>query len=212
MHRSVDSARVRPGGRTARVGARVLQATIEELVEYGFVALTVESVARRAGVNKATVYRRWGGRPGLLAAAVEAFAAAQADVPNTGDLDEDLRRWSRSVQATLAGRHSGPVVRALFRAAGDDRQLHDLRRRFWLVRLHLALPIVGRALARGELPAGTDAIEVIRHLGAPLYYRLLVLDEPVPVEAADLAAAVTATAARAGVFVTAGELLAAQED
>ncbi|MGI5131278.1 hypothetical protein ACQEVB_31050 [Pseudonocardia sp. CA-107938] len=45
-----------------------------------------------------------------------------------------------------------------------------------------------------------DVDEVVRHLGAPLYYRLLVLDEPVTVASADLAAAVTAAAARAGAF------------
>jgi len=55
---------------------------------------------------------------------------------------------------------------------------------------------------RGELGAGTDAEEVIKHVGAPLYYRVLVLDELLSDHAADLAAAVTAAAARAGVFVT----------
>jgi hypothetical protein len=61
-------------------------------------------------------------------------------------------------------------------------------------------------VVRGQLPAGTDALEVIKHVGAPLYYRLLVLDEPLTAAAADLAAAVTAAAAHAGVFVSrAGE-------
>src|SRR3712207_2405643 len=89
-----DVARVRPGGRTAEIGARVLDATITELAEHGFAALTVESVAGRARVNKTTLYRRWRGRSGLLAAAVEAFAAEQAQVPDTGSLDEDLRQWA----------------------------------------------------------------------------------------------------------------------
>ena len=59
-------------------------------------------------------------------------------------------------------------------------------------RMALVLPLVSRAVDRGELPAGTDAEELIKHVGAPLYYRILVLDEPVTAEAADLAAAVTA--------------------
>jgi hypothetical protein len=65
------------------------------------------------------------------------------------------------------------------------------------------VPLAGRAVARGQLPDGTDAEEVIKHVGAPLYYRVLVLDEPLTDQAADLAAAVTAAAGRAGVFVTA---------
>jgi hypothetical protein len=73
--------------------------------------------------------------------------------------------------------------------------------RFWLMRAALVRPLVDQAVRRGQLPAGTDADEVIRHVGAPLYYRLLVLAEPLSGEAADLAAAVATTAAKAGVFV-----------
>jgi len=49
--------------------------------------------------------------------------------------------------------------------------------------------------------AGTDATEVVKHVGAPLSYRVLVLDEVVTPAAADLAAAVGVAAARGGVFV-----------
>lgn len=75
--------------------------------------------------------------------------------------------------------------------------MDDLRRRFWLTRSTPVRPIVERAVQRGQLPAGTDADKVIKHVGAPLYYRLLVLAEPLTPEAARLAAA----AAHAGVFV-----------
>jgi AcrR family transcriptional regulator len=196
-----EGAATRPGGRTARTRSAVLDATVIELAEHGYGGLSVELVAARAGVNKTTVYRRWGGRDGLLVEAVEVFAAEQADVPDTGDVDEDLRRWAHSVRRTLTAPLTGPVVRALFGGAGDSPQVRDLRHRFWLVRSALARPMVDRAVDRAQLPPGTDADEVIRHLGAPLYYRLLVLDEPVTPAVADLAAAVTATAAHAGVFV-----------
>jgi AcrR family transcriptional regulator len=179
----------------------VLEATVAELAASGYGRLTVEGVAVRAGVNKTTLYRRWGSREALIVDAVEAFAAAQAEVPDTGSLDWDLRGWAHSIRATLTGPVSGALVRAVFGGAGDSRPVHDLRRRYWLTRVALVLPVVTRAIERGELPAGTDTEEVIKHVGAPLYYRMLVLDEPVTDEAADLAAAVTATAARAGLFV-----------
>ncbi|HEV3496823.1 MAG TPA: TetR/AcrR family transcriptional regulator [Actinomycetes bacterium] len=198
-----DTARARPGGRTARVRAAVLDATVAELAEHGYAELTVEAVAARAGVNKTTLYRRWGGKNGLLVDAVEAFGAGQAEVPDTGQVDEDLRRWARSIVTTLTAPASGAVIRALFNGAGDSPQVRHLRHRFWLARSTLVLPMVERAIERGQLPPGTDALEVIRHVGAPLYYRLLVLAEPPTAEAADLAAAVTLAAARAGVFVAA---------
>jgi AcrR family transcriptional regulator len=198
----VDTASTRPGGRTARVRATVLEATVAELIEHGYAGLTVEGVAARAGVNKTTLYRRWGGRDALIVEAVEAFAAAEAKVPDSGDIEEDLRLWARSILATLTGPVSGALVRAVFGGAGNSPQVHQLRHRFWLTRSALVIPMVYRAIERGQLPAGTAADEVIRHVGAPLYYRLLVLGEPVTPEAADLAARVTATAARAGVFTT----------
>src|SRR3712207_7398459 len=86
-----DTARARPGGRTARVRAAVLDATVAELAEHGYAELTVEAVAARAGVNKTTLYRRWGGKDGLLVDAVEAFGAGQAEVPDTGQVDEDRK-------------------------------------------------------------------------------------------------------------------------
>jgi AcrR family transcriptional regulator len=195
-----DAARARPGGRTARTAAAVLDATIAELARVGYPALTVEAVAARAGVDRTTVYRRWGGREGLVAAAVESFAVEQAQVPETGDVDEDLRRWAHSILATLSRPDTAAVVRAVF-GGGDSPRLRELRHRFWAVRAALVVPVVERAVERGQLPAGTDAVEVVRHVGAPLYYRLLVLDEQLTPAAADLAAAVTAAAAHAGVFV-----------
>jgi AcrR family transcriptional regulator len=197
----VDAALARPGGRTARVRSAVLDATVAELIEHGYGGLTVDGVAARAGVNKTTLYRRWGGRDSLIVDAVETFAAAQAKVPDSGDIDEDLRLWARSILATLTGPVSGALVRAVFGGAGDSPQVRDLRHRFWLTRSTLVTPIVQRAVERGQLPAGTVPEEVIKHVGAPLYYRLLVLAEPLTPAAADLAAAVTAAAAHAGVFV-----------
>jgi AcrR family transcriptional regulator len=191
--------RTRPGGRTARTRAAVLDATVAELVARGYAALTVERVANRAGVHKTTLYRRWGGKQGLVAEAVEAFAAAAVEVPDTGQVDEDLRRWARSIVAMLTDRDTGAVVRALF-STGETPEIRDLRRRFYRTRAALVKPIVERAVARGQVPAGTDAAEVIRQVGAPLYYRFLVIAEPLTTADADRAAAAALAAARAGVL------------
>jgi AcrR family transcriptional regulator len=180
----------------------VLDATVAELAAHGYGGLTIEGIATRSGVNKTTLYRRWGGRERLIVDAIEAFAAAQAEVPDTGDINEDFRRWAHSIHRMLTGPVSGALVRAVFGGAGDSAPVHELRRRFWLIRSSLVIPMVHRAVERGQLPVGTDAEEVIKHLGAPLYYRVLVLGETLTLEAADLAAAATAAAARLGVFVT----------
>jgi AcrR family transcriptional regulator len=190
----------RPGGRTARVREAALRATLQELLENGYANSSLDAIARRSGVSKATLYRRWGGRSGLLLDAVEWFGVTQAEVPDTGRFDDDLRLWARSVHTLLTDQTTGALVRAVF--AGDPLATHPIRQRFWSSRLSLVRPIVDRAISRQEIPAATDVDEVIRHLGAPLYYRFLVLDEPVTSQAADLAAAVTSSAARHGIFVS----------
>src|SRR5215217_8103735 len=143
------------------------------------------------------MYRRWGGRRGLVADAVEAFAAGAVQVPDTGNVQEDLRWWARSIVAMLTARDSAAVVRALF-STSETPEIRDLRRRFYRTRSAMVVPIVERAVARGELPAGTDAAEVIRQVGAPLYYRFLVIAEPTAA-VADLAADAALAAARGGV-------------
>jgi AcrR family transcriptional regulator len=193
----------RPGGRTARTRAAALHATVAELAVHGYEELTIERVAARSGVHKTTLYRRWGGRRGLVADAVEAFAAGAAQVPDTGNVKEDLRRWARSIVVMLTARDSAAVVRALF-STSETPEIRDLRQRFYRTRSAMVVPIVERAVARGELPAGTDAAEVIRQVGAPLYYRFLVIAEPLTAAVADLAADAALAAARDGVFAGGG--------
>ncbi len=171
---------------------------MEELAQHGHGGLSLDVIADRAGVNKATLYRRWGGRDGLVLAAVEWYGIEQADVPDTGRFGEDLRLWARSIQRMLNDATAGALILAVF--TGDRELTRPLRQRFWQSRLALVRPVVERAVERAEVPADIDVDQVVRHLGAPLYYRFLVLAEPVGTAAADLAAAATECAARAGVF------------
>jgi len=195
-----DTALRRPGGRTARIREAAVRATLQELLEKGYADARLDEIARQSGVSKATLYRRWGGRDGLILDAVEWLGVTQAEVPNTGRFEDDLRLWAHSIQAMLTDPNAGTLVRAIF--AADPRATRAMRQRFWSSRLQLVRPIVERAIARQDIPPTTDVDEVIRHLGAPLYYRFLVLDEPVTSQTADLAARVTAHAARHGIFTT----------
>ena len=74
----------------------------------------------------------------------------------------------------------------------------------WAARMAQTEPIVTRAVARGQLPAGTSPDDLMKHLTAPLFHRLLVTAEPLTQASADQAAAAALVAARAGVFVPPG--------
>ncbi|GLY89322.1 TetR/AcrR family transcriptional regulator [Actinoallomurus iriomotensis] len=191
----------RPGGRTARTRAAVLTATVDELIEAGYAGLSMESVAHRAGVHKATVYRRWGTLEGLLVDALTFFADQSVPTPDTGDIDGDLRELARSALAVLADRTGQALVRAMV-SAGHHSQVAQVIRAFWADHTTMVAEIVARAVRRGELPPGTRPADVSRAIGAPLYMRLLVTAEPLDGAAADQAAAAVAAAARAGVFAS----------
>jgi AcrR family transcriptional regulator len=87
---------LKPGGRTTRTRAAVLNAVIAELTEHGYADASVERVAARAGIAKTTIYRRWGGLGGLLADLMAGYAVQEIPLPDEGDLGSDLRALSRS--------------------------------------------------------------------------------------------------------------------
>ncbi|GAB3158612.1 TetR/AcrR family transcriptional regulator [Micromonospora sonneratiae] len=193
---------VRPGGRTARTRAAVREATLAELVAHGYQGLTVEGVAARSGVHKTTLYRRWGNVEGLIADALELASGEPWPIPDTGTIDGDLRALAREVLIGFTDPQAGPVATAFVAAAVQNPAAGRALHTFFRARHEQSAPIVDRAIARGELPAGTDSVEVVRVAIAPLYFRLFVTGEPIDETVADRAATAALTAARAGVFVT----------
>jgi len=177
-----------------------LDATLAELADRGYEHVSVETIALRAGVHKTTVYRRWRTKEQLVLEALRAAAERRIEIPDSGDIDHDLRALARAVLATLASRDGAAAVRALVAATQSSPQVARVVRQFWAARLAQVTPIVQRAIARGQLPEGTSAAETMKYLAAPLFHRLLVTAEPLTEAAADQAAAAALAAARAGVF------------
>jgi AcrR family transcriptional regulator len=190
----------RPGGRTARNTAAVFAAALDELAARPWDEISIESVAARAGVHKTTVYRRWGTKADLVSQALAAAAESLIEVPDTGRVADDLRLLSRAVQATLASPRGAATTRAVLAGAAASAEIRGVMTEFWAARLAAIAVIVDRAIARGELPAGTGPGPVMNAVAAPLYYRLLVTSEPLTPADADRAAAAALAAARAGVF------------
>jgi AcrR family transcriptional regulator len=202
---SNSQGNLRPGGRTARTRAAVLAAVTAELTQHGYAGASVERIAARAGISKTTIYRRWGGVGGLLADLMEGLAAQQIPVPDDGDLGSDLRTLSRAVVSSLGDPAIAEAFASIVAAAIQDSAARELLSAFIDDRSAIMSIVVDRAARRGEIPADTDAAEVIKTVIAQLYHRLFVAGEPLSQEAADRAAAVTAAAARAGALSPASD-------
>ncbi|MGV9790882.1 TetR/AcrR family transcriptional regulator [Streptomyces sp. NPDC003435] len=186
---SDSEIRRRPGGRAARVRKAVLDAAVESLVEGGTARFAIGDIARRAGVNETSVYRRWRTRENLLVDAMLAASDRHVPVPDTGSVREDLRAFA----AVVADYLNDPLGSALARAAVvavDDPEIAEARERFWHTRIDLAAVMIERGIARGEVRPGTDPRVALEALISPLHSRVLMtrepLDEELPRALADL--------------------------
>lgn len=191
-------ARRRPGGRTARVRAQVLDAVRAELGDHGYDGLTVDGVAARAGVHRATVYRRWTDVGGLLADVLDAAGDDDWRPPDTGSLEGDLAALNHQIQDSLTA--EPPVVAALIAASFRSAKADEAQRRLWADRYARCAAIVEAAVRRGELPPRTDARRLLVAATAPVYHHLVLLRTPPDRRLPDEAARTAVLAASAGAF------------
>ncbi|MFJ4876987.1 TetR/AcrR family transcriptional regulator [Streptomyces sp. NPDC088745] len=188
----------RPGGRTARTRALVLDAVRAQLVEHGYDGLTVDAVADRAGVHRTTVYRRWQDVGGLLADLLTLGAEDDWRPADTGTLLGDLAALNHEVHASLTEQPS--VAAALIAVSFRSAPAADALRGFWEERYAQCETVVERAVVRGELPAETDARALLVAATAPLYHHLVLLRSAPDPGLPDRAARTAVLAAEAGAF------------
>jgi len=165
--------RRRPGGRSARVGAAVIDATLTLLAEGGFDAVGIDEVATTAGVHKTTVYRRWGTRERLVAEALARRSADEVPVPDSGTLRRDLDLVARSVAANLSDPLGNALATAMVGHAADP-EIARITDEFWSTRFERMSVVVERGVERGEADPGGDAALVIEVVVAAVWFRCVV--------------------------------------
>ncbi len=153
------------GGRSERVVQQVLEATVAELGESGYRAFRMDAVSVAAGVNKTTIYRRWPSKALLVAAAVEWMRRFVHDVPlpDTGSLERDLAEAFRR-KVSFKDRIEGKAWARLL-AEKHDAEVSAVIGDAVKERSGAWYAMVTRAVARGELPHGTDPRLLLGMLG-----------------------------------------------
>ncbi len=160
-----------PRTRAERVVRSVLDAAIEELGRVGFRSVTVEEVARRAGVNKTTVYRRWPTKSALVQAAFERFGAS-ITAPDTGSLEGDLTAFIHS-KFDLAKTPKGRALVRGLHAEGFDPELFAISKRLRKQELALYETMFDQARRRGEVRAGVSCEVLMQVVEGALSLRFL---------------------------------------
>jgi AcrR family transcriptional regulator len=158
--------------RDARADRAILDATLHLAGEVGLGGLTMDAVAARAGVSKATIYRRWPSKEALV---LDAWMASFTDdtIPDTGSLEGDLVVLMGGLRDNISKGLLARVLPQMVAASQVNDELARAYRQFVVNRRRRTAVVLTRAIERGELPAGTDLDLVQDMLVGPLFYRTL---------------------------------------
>lgn len=159
--------------RVERSKAVILEATVALLAEEGVGGLTVDAVAARAGVGKATVYRHWASRADLIVDAVSSLMTDDEAI-DRGSLREDLRAAYERIGSVCSTGTLAQVMPTLAEAAGRDPELATVHRDFVARRRRHLLAALERAAERGELRPDLDPEVAADLVAGPMFYKKLV--------------------------------------
>ncbi|WIX99031.1 TetR/AcrR family transcriptional regulator [Amycolatopsis mongoliensis] len=176
--------------RSERSRRAILAATRELIVELGYAKVSIDAIAARAGVGKQTIYRWWPAKGAVVFDSVLELSAdpsgAVAALPDTGDLEADLRQVLRATVAEFADPAFEAPIRALNTEIANDPDLAALYRE------RLAAPVdeakkdrLRSAQRAGQLDPGADLDLLLEVLYAPLYQRWLLRTGPLTESYAD---------------------------
>ncbi|MET9652762.1 TetR/AcrR family transcriptional regulator [Streptomyces sp. JL2001] len=176
--------------RRAPAGAAVLRedvteairaAVFEELAAVGFARMSIEGIARRAGVGKTAVYRRWKSKLSLVLDLVGALAAEGLPAPSTGSLHGDVRALLEVAAHALRHPVASQVIPDLLVEAARQPEIAGAIRAALLDgRQGVVAQVVREAVDRGELPADADSDRALDLVVGPLYWRLVVVRGELP--------------------------------
>lgn len=173
---SPPTAGPRAGGRprSPEADEAIASATVELLAEVGYDGLSMERVASRAGVGKATVYRRFPSKVELVVAAIDTVAAG-VPIPDTGALRSDLVDMLGEVVDAFTKSAIGPIIAGMTHEVSRNPALAEtFRRTFVANRRSGAMELLRRGVERGELRPDVDRELLLDVLIGWIYYRQLV--------------------------------------
>lgn len=143
-------------------------------MERGYAELRLEHVAARAGVGKATIYRRWSSRSELVQALLQDLAAPHIAIAETGDTRAELLAAVLNAMRAVTETPFGPVIRALLSQIATNPRLGDpFRATVVQARRDEIARVVARGIARGDLRSDADDELATELLVGPVYFRLM---------------------------------------
>lgn len=173
----MEKKRGRP--RDAATEKAILAASYDLLLEYGFETVTVEKIAERAKVSKATIYKWWPNKAAVVMDGFLSAAMSRLPVPDTGSVRNDIVIQVTNLARFLTSRE-GKVINELIAEGQFDLKLaEEYRLRYFNPRRLDSRRILERGVERGELKKDLDLELCIDLIYGPLFYRLLITGEKI---------------------------------
>ncbi|WP_367322710.1 TetR/AcrR family transcriptional regulator [Streptomyces sp. HUAS ZL42] len=207
MTTNADGPQTRPRRRTP-AGAAVLRedvteairaAVFEELAAVGYARMSIEGIARRAGVGKTAVYRRWRSKLHLVLDIVSALAVQGLPAPDTGALEGDLRLLYEVTSRALRHPVASQIIPDLQAEAARNPEIAEaMQKTLREGQEGVASRILAAAAQRGEVRPDLDDELALDLISGPLYWRSVVIRSPrLPKGYLDALARATAEAVKA---------------
>jgi AcrR family transcriptional regulator len=155
----------------------ILAAAYDLLLETGFGAVTVEKIAERAKVSKATIYKWWPNKAAVVMDGFLSAAMSRLPVPDTGSVVKDIVIQVTNLARFLTSRE-GKVINELIAEGQFDAKLaEEYRLRYFNPRRLDSRRILERGVQRGELKTDIDIEICMDLIYGPVFYRLLITGE-----------------------------------
>lgn len=158
--------------RDPHVDRAIIDAAVELLRDGGAEALTIEAVANRAAVSRASVYRRYANRVDLMEAAFYAVSAQKPPPPDTGSARGDLMELILRLREILLESDSGAMLPAMLGAARENAEVREALERFTSARRSPTIEVIRRGVERGEIAADVDPELLADTLVGAVIYRI----------------------------------------
>jgi AcrR family transcriptional regulator len=164
--------------RSEKARKAVIRTTLKLLERVGFHELSIEAVAARAGVGKATVYRWWANKAELVISAFASAVENELRFPAGGkvldSIHQQMKRWVVIFQSPL-----GQIVATVIGAGQSDPDILKAFRALWVEpRRKEVRGLLLQAMKNGELRPDLDPDTILDLFYGPLYLRLVLKHAP----------------------------------
>ncbi|ULO06518.1 TetR/AcrR family transcriptional regulator [Paenibacillus sp. 19GGS1-52] len=163
--------------RNAEAEKAILTASYDLLLETGFGAVTVEKIAERAQVSKATIYKWWPNKAAVIMDGFLSAAAARLPVPDTGSVFSDILIHATNLARFLTSPEGKVITEIIGEGQFDPGLAEAYRSRYVNPRRLEARQLLERGVQRKELPEQLNIELSIDLIYGPIFYRLLLTGE-----------------------------------